>query len=44
MEIDLLKSAKAHDWVKNMLKRHIRRAENKGDNYTVVCGIFHIDK
>ena len=44
MEIDLLKSARAHDWAKNMLKRHIRRAENKGDNYTVICGIFHTDK
>lgn len=44
MEIDLLKSEKAHDWIKNMLKRHIRRAENKGDNYTAVCGIFHLDK
>lgn len=44
MEIDLLKSQNAHDWIKNMLKRHIRRAENKGDNYTAICGIINLDE
>lgn len=27
-----------------MLKRHILRAENRGDNYTAVCGIIHLEE
>lgn len=44
MEVDLLKSASAEIWLKYMLKRHILRAENKGDNYTAICGIIHVDE
>ncbi len=44
MEADLLKSDSADVWLKYMLKRHILRGQNKGDNYTAVCGIIHIDK
>ncbi len=44
MEVDLLKSASAEIWLKYMLKRHILRAENKGDNYTAICGIIHADE
>ncbi|MCM1327820.1 MAG: serine/threonine-protein phosphatase [Ruminococcus sp.] len=43
MEADLLKSDSADAWLKYMLKRHILRAENKGDNYTAVCGIIYLD-
>lgn len=43
MEMDLLKSDSAEIWLKYMLKRHILRAENKGDNYTAICGIIHLD-
>lgn len=43
MEADLLKSDSADTWLKYMLKRHILRAENKGDNYTAVCGIIYLD-
>lgn len=43
MEADLLKSASADVWLKYMLKRHILRAENKGDNYTAICGIIHTE-
>ena len=43
MEADLLKSDSAEVWLKYMLKRHILRAENKGDNYTAICGIIHIE-
>lgn len=42
MEADLLKSDSAEVWLKYMLKRHILRAENKGDNYTAICGIIHL--
>lgn len=41
MEMDLLKSESADKWLKYMLKRHILRAENKGDNYTAICGIIY---
>lgn len=44
MEVDLLKSTSAEIWLKYMLKRHILRAENKGDNYTAICGIIHADE
>lgn len=43
MEADLLKSDNAEAWLKYMLKRHILRSENKGDNYTAVCGIIYLD-
>ena len=43
MEADLLKSDNAEVWLKYMLKRHILRAENKGDNYTAICGIIHFE-
>ena len=43
MEADLLKSDSAEVWLKYMLKRHILRAENKGDNYTAICGIIHLE-
>lgn len=44
MEMDLLKSDSAEVWLKYMLKRHIVRAENKGDNYTAICGIIHLEE
>ncbi len=44
MEADLLKSDCAEVWAKHMLKRHILRAQNKGDNYTVICGMIHLDE
>lgn len=44
MEMDLLKSDSAEVWLKYMLKRHILRAENKGDNYTAICGIIHLEE
>ncbi len=40
MEADLLKSDNAEAWLSHMLKRHMLRAENKGDNYTAVCGFI----
>ncbi len=43
MEADLLKSDCAEVWMKHMLKRHILRGQNKGDNYTAICGILHLD-
>lgn len=43
MEADLLKSESSEVWLKHMLKRHILRAENKGDNYTAICGMIHLD-
>lgn len=43
MEADLLKSDSADVWLKYMLKRHILRAQNKGDNYTAICGIVHME-
>lgn len=44
MEADLLKSDSADVWLKYMLKRHILRAQNKGDNYTAICGIIHMEQ
>lgn len=43
MEADLLKSDSSEMWLKHMLKRHILRAENKGDNYTAICGMIYLD-
>ena len=44
MEMDLLKSESAEKWLKYMLKRHLLRAENKGDNYTAICGIIYLEE
>ncbi len=43
MEADLQKSESPEVWLKFMLERHIPRAENKGDNYTAICGIIYLD-
>ena len=43
MEADLIKSDSAAQWLGYMLKRQLKRAENKDDNYTAVCGIFADD-
>ena len=43
MEADLLKSDSADAWLKYMLKRNILRAQNKGDNYTAICGVIHLE-
>lgn len=43
MIVDLLKSDCAEEWMHYMLKRQILRAENKGDNYTVICGMVQDD-
>lgn len=44
MEADLLKSETAKDWLEHMLKRHLLRSKNSGDNYTAICGIIHSQK
>ena len=44
MEADLLKADSAEAWSRLMLKRHLLKAKNKGDNYSVVCGIVHSDR
>lgn len=46
MEIkaDLLKSENAHDWLTHMLKRLLLRSENRGDNFTAICGIIHTNE
>lgn len=41
MEADLLKSDTAEKWMKYMLKRHLLASENKGDNYTLICGFMY---
>ncbi|MDD7428910.1 MAG: PP2C family serine/threonine-protein phosphatase [Oscillospiraceae bacterium] len=43
MEADLLKSDSADTWMSHMLKRHLIRAQNHGDNYTVICGFIYRD-
>lgn len=40
MEADFLKAENARDWLTHMLKRHFLRAQNKGDNFTAICGII----
>lgn len=40
MEADFLKSPTAKEWLNHMLKRHLLRAKNEGDNFTAVCGII----
>lgn len=44
MEIDLLKSLSAEQWMNHMLKRLMIKTEGEGDNYSVICGIVHTDK
>lgn len=41
MEIDLLKSATAKQWLDHMVKRLLLRSEGKGDNYSAICGFVH---
>ncbi len=41
MEADLLKSDTAEKWMRYMLKRHLLASENKGDNYTLICGFMY---
>lgn len=43
METGLMRSNDAETWLKYMLKRHILRAKNKGDNYTAICGLVYLD-
>lgn len=44
MEADLLKSETPEKWLQYMLKRHILRAKNTGDNYSAVCGFIRSDE
>lgn len=39
METDLIKSWSAAEWLNSMLKRHLLRSHDGGDNYTAVCGV-----
>lgn len=43
MEADLLKADSATTWARLMLKRQLLRAQDKGDNYSVICGIVHFE-
>lgn len=40
MEVDRLKSFSSAEWLRYMLKRHLMKSGDTGDNYTAVCGIF----
>lgn len=40
MEADLLKSSSSAEWLSHMLKRHLLKSGDRGDNYTAICGIF----
>lgn len=44
MEADLLKADSAESWKRLMLKRHLLKAKNEGDNYSLVCGIVHSER
>jgi len=44
MEADLLKSKSAKEWLEHMLKRHLVRSKNSGDNFTAICGIIKSEK
>ncbi|MBQ4165870.1 MAG: protein phosphatase 2C domain-containing protein [Oscillospiraceae bacterium] len=44
MEADLLKSYSAKEWLEHMLKRHLVRSKNNGDNFTAICGIIKSEK
>lgn len=39
MAADLIKSRSAAEWLNSMLKRHLLRSHDGGDNYTAVCGM-----
>ena len=41
MEHDLDYSENAEQWLKAMIKRLLEKTNGKGDNYTVICGIYH---
>ncbi|MBQ5319379.1 MAG: serine/threonine-protein phosphatase [Oscillospiraceae bacterium] len=43
MELDLLKSFSAEQWMNCMLKRLMLKTEGEGDNYSVICGIVHTE-
>lgn len=38
METDLSQSDSAENWISDMLKRHLSRSGDQGDNYTLICG------
>lgn len=40
MEADLQKSNSSAEWIRLLLKRHLLKAHDAGDNYSVICGIF----
>lgn len=44
MEADLLKADSAESWKRLMLKRHLLKAKNSGDNYSLICGIVHSER
>lgn len=44
MEADLLKADSAESWKRLMLKRQLLKAKNKGDNYSLICGIVHSER
>ncbi len=44
METDLLKADSAESWKRLMLKRHLLKAKNSGDNYSLICGIVHSER
>ena len=43
MEVDLLKSDSAKRWGDHMLRRHLKRSYCESDNFTLVCGIVHLE-
>ncbi len=44
MEADLIKADSAESWKRFMLKRHLLKAKNEGDNYSLICGIVHSER
>ena len=44
MEVDLLKSDSAKRWGAFMLRRHLKRSHCGDDNFTLVCGIVHMEE
>lgn len=40
MEADLMKSHSSREWLRRMLRRHLLRSHDAGDNYSAVLGIF----
>ena len=40
MEADLMKSHSSREWLRRMLRRHLLRSHDAGDNYSAVVGIF----